>query len=209
VAVRRRQAGVAGARIENEDIVSSQTTGQISASMDLPAGKGNAGRVIVLNGTSSAGKTSLARELQKQMSEPYLFCSSDMFWNMTPPHIKSNSVNFPRMKLALAKSVRALADTGHNVLVDIVFAGRHSYDELAGELTGIELTMVKVYCPLHELQKRERERGDRQLGLAESQFATVHHLVPYDVEVDTSIASPAECGRLIMGRLAVKTKEQV
>ena len=182
--------------------MSLRTAGHIDASIELPVERGNQGRVIVLNGTSSAGKTSLARELQKQMSEPYLLCSSDMFWNMTPPHVKATSVNFPKMKLALAKSVRALVVTGHNVLVDIVFAGRHSFDELAGELSGIELTMVKVYCPLHELQKRQRERGDRELGLAESQFTTVHRLVPYDVEVDTSTMCPVECSRLIMGMLA-------
>ena len=47
------------------------------------------------------------------------------------------------------------------------------------------------------------------MGLAESQFATVHHLVPYDVEVDTSTTSPVECSRLIMGRLAERALNSI
>ena len=88
------------------------------------------GNVIILNGTSSSGKTTLARELQSQCSEVYLLCSLDAFWDMTPYCIPAGSKNFPNMKLALAKSVRALAETGHNVIVDIVFCGQKTYFEL-------------------------------------------------------------------------------
>jgi len=88
------------------------------------------GNVIVLNGTSSSGKTTLAREFQSQCSEVYLLCSLDAFWDMTPYGIPAGSKNVPNMKLALAKSVKALSETGHNVIVDIVFCGKKTYFEL-------------------------------------------------------------------------------
>jgi len=79
---------------------------------------------------------------QAQYSEVYLLCSLGAFWNMTPYGIPAGSNNFPNMKLALAKSVRALAETGHNVIVDIVFCGQKTYIELT------VLTISHHDCPL-------------------------------------------------------------
>lgn len=111
------------------------------------------------------GKQLLARELQSQCSEVYLLCSLDVFWDMTPYGITAGSKNFPNMKRALAKLVRALAETGHNVIVDIVFCGQKTYIELTEELEGLNFKIVKVECPLDELEKREIARGDREIGL--------------------------------------------
>ena len=144
------------------------------------------GHVLILNGTSSAGKTTLAKELQVNLDGVYLHCSIDAFWHMTPPTIGAGSHNFPHMKLAFAKSVKALAVTGHNVIVDIVFNGKKSYDELSSALSGIEHVVVKVDCAIEELERREISRGDRDVGLARSQIETVHLNVPYDFIIDTT-----------------------
>ena len=159
------------------------------------------GNVIVLNGTSSSGKTTLARELQAKLSETYLLCSLDMFWDMTPYGVAAGSKNFPNMKLALAKSVRALAETGHNVLVDIVFCGQKTYTELVQEFEGLNSKIVKVECSLVELQKREISRGDRTIGLAKSQYDSVHKGVSYDLNVNTLINSPEQCAQKVIGVL--------
>lgn len=159
------------------------------------------GNVIVLNGTSSSGKTTLARELQAKLSETYLLCSLDMFWDMTPYGVAAGSKNFPNMKLALAKSVRALAETGHNVIVDIVFCGKKTYTELVQEFEGLNSKIVKVECSLVELQKREISRGDRTIGLAKSQYDSVHKGVSYDLNVNTLISSPEQCAQKVIGVL--------
>ena len=154
--------------------------------------------IIVLNGTSSSGKTTLARELQLKYSEVYILCSLDAFWNMTPYGIPASSKNFPNMKLALAKSVRALAETGHNVIVDIVFCGQKTYAELTSELEGLSFKIVKVECPLKELNKRELSRSDRTFGLAESQIESVHEGVIYDLIINTQKNSASECAQKII-----------
>ena len=159
------------------------------------------GNVIVLNGTSSSGKTTLAKELQAKCHEVYLLCSLDAFWNMTPHGIPAGSKNFPNMKLALSKSVRALVETGHNVIVDIVFCGRKTYIEITEELKGLNLTLVKVECSLDELRKRELARGDRSPGLAESQYDSVHDGVLYDLNINTQTSSPEECAKKIIDSL--------
>ena len=143
------------------------------------------GNVIILNGTSSSGKTTIAKQIQSISSSSYLLCSLDAFWNMTPSTIPAGSKNYPKMKLALAKSVRALAETGHNVLVDIVFSGQKTYIEMSRELSGLNFKIIKIECPIEELNKRELARGDRKIGLAESQFNSVHEGVTYDLIINT------------------------
>ena len=160
------------------------------------------GNVIVLNGTSSSGKTTLTRELQSQYSEVYLLCSLDAFWDMTPYGIAAGSKNFPNMKHALAKSVRALAETGHNVIVDMVFCGQKTYRELTKEPAGLNLTIIKVECPLDELENREVARGDRDIGLAKSQYASVHEEVVYDLVLNTLANSPQQCALNVIESLA-------
>ena len=44
----------------------------------------NKGKVIVLNGVSSSGKTTLAKAMQEAFDEPYIRLSIDDFINMMP-----------------------------------------------------------------------------------------------------------------------------
>ncbi len=161
------------------------------------------GVVFILNGTSSSGKTTLAKELQQQFEEVYLHCSSDMFWNMTPHGIPASSKTFPNLKQAMAQSVRALAVTGHNVIVDTVYQGAKSHLEMQKVLQGVSVTTVKVACDLEELNKREIARGNRKIGLAASQFHTVHEYVPYDIVINTADTSPEACVSYIIDQFSI------
>jgi len=156
------------------------------------------GNIIILNGTSSSGKTTLARKIQLISSKNYLLCSLDAFWDMTPPNIPAGSKNFPKMKLAMAKSIRALAETGQNVIVDIVFCGKKTYSEFSRELSGLNFKIVKIECPIEELNKRELARGDRKIGLAESQFNSVHEGVIYDLIINTFSQSVTKSAQKII-----------
>ena len=44
---------------------------------------------------------------------------------------------------------------------------------------------VKATCPLQELQRREIEKGDREIGNAEWQFPLLHPQNTYDITVNT------------------------
>lgn len=160
------------------------------------------GKVIILNGASSAGKTTTAKMIQSLSAQPYLLCALDAFWDMTPPHIPAGSKNFPHLKLALVKSVKALAETGHNVVVDIVFCGQKTYQEFNNELSELETLMVKVTCPIDKLKQREVDRGDRRIGLAESQLHNVHQGVIYHLEINTDKSSPEQCAHKIFNMLS-------
>jgi len=163
--------------------------------------RAQAGKVLILNGTSSAGKTALAKGLQEALDDCFLYCSLDMFWDMTPVDVPAGSHNFPDLKRAMAKAVRALAETGHNVIVDTIHKGGLCQQEMLTELEGLEIRKIKVACGLTVLRQRESARSDRRIGLAQSQIHSVHDGVIYDFEIDTSDASCEACVNQIQAYL--------
>ena len=60
---------------------------------------------------------------------------------------------------------------------------------------------VGVHCPLAIAEQRERERGDRLVGTVRGQHALVHAFRTYDIDVDTSVATPQQCAEAILAVL--------
>lgn len=189
----------------------------------------SAGSIIYLNGTSSAGKSSVAAALQAVLPVPYVLFSLDRFNGMFPARyvaVQPFGQAIPplahqgmlllhemlegglrldtrlgpaarRFVTGMRHTIRALALTGNNVIVDDVLYDRALLTECVAVLAGLPVTFVKVYCPLAEVERREQERGDRILGLAAWQLERVHDGVVYDLEVDTSRHSTIECAQQI------------
>jgi chloramphenicol 3-O phosphotransferase len=61
--------------------------------------------------------------------------------------------------------------------------------------------------PLAIAEQRERERGNRIVGTVRGQQALVHTFRKYDVEVDTSIATPRECAEAILAALDARSSD--
>jgi chloramphenicol 3-O phosphotransferase len=104
-----------------------------------------------------------------------------------------------RVFRGMRHAIAAMAAQGNHMIVDDVLLGseKAEYLEL---LSRFELFLVGVFAPLDVLEARERERGDRLIGLARWQYDRVHTDMKYDLEVDTSSATPMECAELIRRR---------
>jgi chloramphenicol 3-O phosphotransferase len=180
-------------------------------------------RIILLNGVGSVGKTSLARALQSITAEPYLHIQMDAFIDMLPVHLQEHADGFSyvteqveekpqvvittgpvgaRCLRGMRHAVAAMAAQGNNLIVDDVMLGeeRAEYERL---LAGFRVHWVGVFAPLDVLEARERDRGDRLIGLARWQFDRVHRGKRYDLEVDTSRFSPDAGARQIAAAFAV------
>jgi chloramphenicol 3-O phosphotransferase len=160
------------------------------------------GQIIFLNGTSSAGKTTIARALQETLETAYMRASLDDFFNFYPeklfaPKTKEDAQVFrrriPNLVSGFHRSIAALAGAGNNVIVDHVLQGEGWLDECLAALRDYDVLFVGVRCPLAVLEQRERDRGDREIGLARRQFEQVHRHGIYDLELDTSVLSAEEC----------------
>ena len=160
--------------------------------------------IILLNGTSSSGKTTIAKALQQIMDSPYLHVPIDSFEDMMPDRERLGGVEafpwqsvFNRMLSGFHHSVAALAAAGNNLIVDhLLIQGREPANwltECVDLLAPFTVYFIGVHCPLEELRRREQARGDRGEGLAEWQLGCVHRHGVYDLEVDTSVLSAEQC----------------
>jgi chloramphenicol 3-O phosphotransferase len=176
-----------------------------------------AGRAIVLNGTSSAGKTSLARAVQDRLDGWWLLLGIDtlitaMPWRMfgTPDGHTINadgSIEIgPGWRLAHDRwrsSLGALVRAGANVILDEVFLeGAEDQARWRQTLDGLAVTWVGVQCDVEVAAAREAARGDRVPHIARFQAAVVHEGVDYDVVVDTTVRSPEELADVVIAHVA-------
>ena len=155
------------------------------------------GRTILLNGASSAGKSSLARALQRQLDEPFWHWSIDhlLAAGVLPgERIASGEFAWPALRPAFFegfhRSIPALAAAGNNLIVEHIVETQAWMQRLVELLAPFDVFFVGVRCPLPELERRERERGDRRPGSAREDDATTHALCDYDHEVETT--APAD-----------------
>jgi chloramphenicol 3-O phosphotransferase len=164
--------------------------------------------IIFLNGASSAGKTTLAKALQAVLDRPYFHLSSDQMVEAGAlPGRREEGGEFswasvrPRFFHGFHRSLAAYAGAGNCLVVDHVLEYAPWLTECAALLAPFPVFLVGVHCPLAELERRERARGDRRVGEAEEHLKVVHTFGPYDFEVDTSVRSPEENARLIQTAL--------
>jgi chloramphenicol 3-O phosphotransferase len=179
---------------------------------------GPAGRVVVLNGTSSAGKTTLATMLQSRLASDgdcwIVLGIDDVFLKLPHDWIRlrdwlgayaEEGIAFEtidgeverrvgpigtRTLAAYRGWVGAAARAGLNVIVDEVLLDESDWIGWQQELDGLDVTWVRVDIALDALEARERERGDRMIGLARSQYDIVHRFPKYDLRVDTGVVDP-------------------
>ena len=164
------------------------------------------GTVIYLNGVSSAGKTTLARVLQEKLPEPYYWLANDTFCDMSPAKlwdIDQLETEYQALSL-LNQTVKLFSDTGKNTIVDNVLLNTQKkglLEECVDLLHGYPVLFVHVTCPIHELQRREKMRGDRSIGQAEGQLGILYPQTTYDVTVDTFNDPIEVCADKIMALL--------
>jgi len=185
-----------------------------------------AGQIIVLNGTPRAGKSSIARKIQDTFDGVWLNLGVDSFMEATPERFQPGIGLRPggerpdleplvrTLYLALYASIAAHSRLGVNVVVD---ANHHDdYSRPLGILPAcarvvgdLPVLFVGVRCPVEVVMTRRIETwgsgyepdGSVPPPVRRWQDA-VHRSHRYDLEVDTSLASPSECAALISDRLA-------
>lgn len=146
------------------------------------------GKIIFLNGASSSGKSTLARGLQATLDVPFWHYSIDHLRSVLPmDRIRGGDFRWADHREAFFdgfhRSLPVLVDAGNNLIVEHIVENGTWLRRLVRLLTGLDVFMVGVHCPLDELDRREAARGDRRPGEARGDFHSVHSLMRYDVEV--------------------------
>lgn len=187
--------------------------------------------VVVLNGGSSSGKTSIARCLQRLLGSTWMTLGVDDLIRALRQGEQADEPtqaepgepdgangpliafgadgsvtvgeDFRRAESAWYEGLAAIARAETGLIIDEVFlGGGSSQRRLAAALAGLPVLWVGVRCGYEVAAARERARPDRRAGMAALQAERVHDGVAYDLELDTTATSACDCARTVASRLA-------
>lgn len=186
------------------------------------------GTVIILNGPSGSGKSSIQREFQTLMM-PHLWIKLgiDNLFDKPMPDITLENMAFwqspnpirwittthttdrkpiislltgeqgEKVAYGMNSAIAAYAQSGCNSIVDYISYKKVWIDDLHNKLHGVKTYWIKVEIPLDVLEERERARGTSPVGHARSHYDTVYSDLKYDLTLDTSKLTAAECAQKI------------
>jgi len=180
-------------------------------------------KIIVLNGASSVGKSSMALALQDQFKDIYLHMGIDVFWfTMPPEQIDLETVDpsfytwttetidgrpfmrilpgprLDQMMVARYKAIAAYLEAGFNVIADDVTWSKVWLDACLKYTAPFDAFFVGLYCDDRVLSHRELLRGDRLPGWGRGSQKWVHEHLIYDIVIDTSVHTSEDSARHIV-----------
>ncbi|MBW1818276.1 MAG: chloramphenicol phosphotransferase [Deltaproteobacteria bacterium] len=179
-------------------------------------------RIILLNGASSSGKSAIAVELQRLFKDPYMHLGIDTVFSMIPSKCKRKD---PRRLMAFVwqpihgeapevmisvgtlghrimsgfhHACAAMCRSGLDLVIDHVLMDKAWARECKALFSPFEYYFVGVLCPIDVLERREQERGDRQIGLTRFTALHAHSGNEYDMTVNSAAFSARECAEQII-----------
>ncbi len=185
------------------------------------------GRLVILNGTSSAGKTTLGRAVQDLDEAPWILTGVDHYWSRLPRRYLDDEAGNPdgfrsiydgegearrtvgfvvgptfrRLMYGLHRAVAALVGSGNHVLVDYLPFDDDLARVAVSVWADLGSMLVAVRPPLAVAERWERERGDRDLGQARVMFEQAYAFGRFDLTIDPSTTSPREGAERLLAHL--------
>ena len=168
-------------------------------------------QIILLNGACSSGKTTICKSLRKLLPIPYFYYSSDQLVDAGMlPEVERHTgdtpfswnVLRPRFFSGFHNSIAAFANSGSYLLVEHIVEQPAWLDELVRLLTPFKVHYVGVMCPMEEMERREKARGNRRIGEGRSHIEDgIHTWSGYDTVIDTAEFSPEENARKLIASI--------
>lgn len=187
------------------------------------------GLVVILNGVPRSGKSSIARAMQRTLSQSWLNFGVDAMMQHVLPQSQLPGLGLrpggerpdleaevERQFLGLYAAVASLAEQGCSVVVD---AGHHDgysrslnlLPRCCAQIAHLPTLLVGLYCPIEEILRRRRQSSTEYESAAPGEPVpapvqrwqdAVHVPGRYDLTLDTGQQSPTACAAAIERALA-------
>lgn len=153
-------------------------------------------QIILLNGPSSSGKSTLSKALQEHFQElkkeTYAIISIDDFMKISTEETIYEDDVFDISADMCSAALEALK-VSPGVIIDHVITSERIFQQFLHMMKDFSVFYVHVTCPLDVLRNREYARRNRCLGSAESSYTYLFPKDGYDLTVDTSVMTPRDC----------------
>ena len=161
-------------------------------------------RIILLNGPSSSGKSTLAGELRNMLKEQ-LYLDYEVISIDDHMHISEDETIYEddvwEISGEMCDAVRKALRTADGAIVDHVITSERIYEQFLQLQGTAPVLKVRVTCPLSILLVREARRGNRAHGSARDSYDYLYPKEGYDVTVDTSVMSPQDCAAAVISSM--------
>lgn len=161
-------------------------------------------KMIIVNGASSAGCTSLVHEFAAHTNGRYQAVHIDEYlcdlpagmWN----RCSDTDEGWAEIGMAFNEHLAVLAQGKTGVIADAYYKLHSPIKHLFRVIGRENVFFVQLYCDLEELERREKVRGDRRMGLARSQFEQIYSFDGYDLMIDSTKTPLKECVKTLMAK---------
>lgn len=175
--------------------------------------------VLLLNGVTSSGKSTISSNILRLTTDPFVYFNVDFLIPSLLPHEDSFRPaskignNFDREyvrkldvdlykriyskgnSIPMYELVRILEEIDLNVIVDTIIFDLNDFIRFFNVR---KTYLIKIYCSIEELIKREKIRKDRKTGNVKKQYDLVHNNKIYDFKVNTHQNTAEQCAKLII-----------
>lgn len=185
--------------------------------------------VIILNGTSVSGKSSIQKALQEKLSTPFMAMGIDsilvkmmperyflgdapdkknVLWGEFDTDVQGNPLfhlffgeQGRSVMFGMHDAIAAFANNGNSVLVDYIRYEDEWLPHLTNAMDGVNAYFIGVDIPLTVLEEREKARATSPVGHARSHYDIVHSNATYDLRVNTAENSAEEIAEQIIAHI--------
>lgn len=184
------------------------------------------GKVIILDGSPSVGKSTIAEEIQEIADTPYYYLSVDDFVKKLPlrwmqftddleniegigfqpttdsegnPEIRFKAGPLgEKLILGYINAIAGFAQAGNCIVADAIITDPKWLEWLSDQLSEFPTFLIGLWAPLEVLEQREKTRFEPQ-GTTRGRFKEVYSLEkPYDLQIDTSRTTAKEAAVKIL-----------
>lgn len=146
-------------------------------------------RIIFLNGPSSAGKSTLARQIQSSMPEPFYYMAIDQYQlGVMPQEAQFFELDLHEISMEMFyDAVKVHIDKGYNLILDDVIDSENYYQFVRAALNEATVFWIRLECSLRTLIQRELLRSDRKSDVENvtKQFHNLRPIKDYDLIIDS------------------------
>lgn len=145
------------------------------------------GQVVVVNGPSGSGKSSVMATLAERSRFPWVLFDEPVIGSVDQPYLIWRD-QAPHLHRGFLRAIAALARSGNRVALSAAGHPPALVDEV---FSNVPTLRVGLDCDLPTLLRREQGRDGRWGGLVAASL-DVHHGWHYDVRLDSAALTPAD-----------------